>query len=72
MALVKILLAFGVVAILTSCTTLENRRDLYCAGEQVNGPYTRALRYGIPQPQPVAGTVTVTVETTSSYKNVVR
>ncbi|MEX1118875.1 MAG: hypothetical protein WEB60_08790 [Terrimicrobiaceae bacterium] len=65
----KILLAFGVVAVLSSCTTLENRRDLY-SPQKVNGPYTRALKDGIPQPEPVAGKVTV--ETTGSSKSVVR
>lgn len=28
---------------LTSCTTLENRRDMY-SPQQVNGPYTRMAR----------------------------
>jgi hypothetical protein len=51
---VKILLAFAAVAILASCTTLENRRDLY-SPQKVNGPYTRMLKDGIPQPEPVGG-----------------
>ena len=34
-----------------SCTTLENRRDLY-SPQKVQGPYTRMLKEGIPQPDP--------------------
>jgi hypothetical protein len=41
--------------LLTSCTTLENRRDMY-SPQKVNGPYTRMLKDGIPKPQPVGGT----------------
>ncbi|MFZ4599088.1 MAG: hypothetical protein ACOYNN_10615 [Terrimicrobiaceae bacterium] len=48
------LLAVSTV-VLTSCTTLENRRDMY-SPQKVNGPYTRMLRDGIPKPQPVGGT----------------
>jgi hypothetical protein len=66
---VKILLAFGALAVLTSCTTLENRRDMYTP-QKVNGPYTRALKDGSPQPEPVSGTAPV--GTGSSSKNVVR
>jgi hypothetical protein len=32
----------------TSCTTLENRRDMFYGYEKVNGPYTRMLKTGIP------------------------
>jgi hypothetical protein len=39
---------------LASCTTLENRRDLY-APQKVQGPYTRMLKDGIPKPEPVSG-----------------
>ncbi len=38
----------------SSCTTLENRRDMYFP-QKVNGPYTRMLKDGIPKPQPVGG-----------------
>jgi len=48
-------LLLGVV-FLASCTTLENRRDLY-SPQKVNGPYTRMLDDGIPKPQPVSGVV---------------
>ncbi len=63
-----LLLAVAATA-LTSCTTLENRRDLYNP-QKVNGPYTRMLKEGIPQPEPVGGTATVTAG--SDGKTVVR
>jgi hypothetical protein len=59
-----LLAAAGAVVVtgsLTSCktpVTLENRRDLYNP-QKVMGPYTRMLRDGIPQPQPVTGTAPV-------------
>ena len=34
--------------LLASCTTLENRRDMYNP-QKVNGPYTRMLKDGIPR-----------------------
>lgn len=38
------LLCLSLAAVaLTSCTTLENRRDMYCGYGKVNGPYTRML-----------------------------
>ncbi len=37
----------------TSCTTLENRRDMYYRYEKVNGPYTRMLKTGIPDTETV-------------------
>ncbi len=48
----SLLLLAGAVgaAFLTSCTTLENRRDLYFP-QKVNGPYTRMLSTGIPKTQ---------------------
>lgn len=50
----------------TSMTTLENRRDLYTP-QQVNGPYTRLLKDGLPK----APKKTVTTETvTTDYKAV--
>ncbi|HEY5707561.1 MAG TPA: hypothetical protein VIS96_18530 [Terrimicrobiaceae bacterium] len=37
-------------ALLTSCTTLENRADLYSPRNYfANGPYTRMLHGGIPK-----------------------
>ncbi len=51
----KVLAALLPVVLLASCTTLENRRDLY-APQKVQGPYTRMLKEGIPQPKPVTGT----------------
>jgi len=54
--------------VLTSCTTLENRRDMYNP-QEVNGPYTRMLKNGIPKPEPVGGTAPAGV---SDGKTVVR
>ncbi len=62
--------AVGALILTVSCTTLENRRDMY-SPQTVNGPYTRMVRDGLPTPAPK--TATVTTETTSGdYKNVVR
>jgi len=52
---VKFLIPLGLAAALVSCTTLENRRDLY-SPQKVKGPYTRMLKDGIPAPEPVSGT----------------
>ena len=49
---------------LSACTTLENRRDIYCGYGHVCGPYTCG-KYKEKQ------TVTFT-ETTSTYKGVVK
>ncbi|MDX2080642.1 MAG: hypothetical protein SFU53_07645 [Terrimicrobiaceae bacterium] len=62
-----LLLALGAVS-LTSCTTLENRRDLYNP-QKVYGPYTRMLKDGIPDPEPVGGTTTVTTTTTTTQSS---
>ena len=68
---VKFLVPLCLVAVLTSCTTLENRRDLY-SPQKVWGPYTRMLKNGIPKTT-TEETVTVTTMTPASdYKNVVR
>ncbi|HEY5780112.1 MAG TPA: hypothetical protein VIT00_15320 [Terrimicrobiaceae bacterium] len=41
-------------AVLTSCTTLENRADLYSPRNYyANGPYTRMLHSGIPKVETV-------------------
>jgi len=55
----------GIAISLTACTTLENRRDLYFP-QEVNGPYTRMLKHGVPKTR----TETVTVTTTTDYKAV--
>jgi hypothetical protein len=64
---VKFLLPVLFAATLTSCTTLENRRDLY-SPQRVDGPYTRMLRDGIPQPEPTTGVAPAG----SNFKDVVR
>jgi len=43
------------VLALAACTTLENRRDMY-RPQKVNGPYTRMLKDGIPNPEALHGT----------------
>ncbi len=40
--------------LLTGCTTLRNRRDLYFP-QCVWGPYTKMRHHGIPKPTPVQG-----------------
>jgi len=42
-----VLFALAVLS-LASCTTLENRRDMYNP-QVVNGPYTRMMKDGIPK-----------------------
>ena len=55
------------ITALSSCTTLQNRRDMYYGYEEVNGPYTRMLKEGIPDPErPDVTTITVT----SDFKSV--
>jgi len=58
----------GSLVLLSACTTLENRRDMYFP-QKVNGPYTRMLKDGIPKPQPVGGTAPAGM---SDGKSVVR
>ncbi len=44
------LLSLSLVTLcLASCTTLENRRDLYACNECIAGPYTKMLCHGIPE-----------------------
>jgi hypothetical protein len=51
----------------TSCTTLENRADLYSPRNYfANGPYTRMLRSGIPKVTTVFVQTTATTEQTFS------
>ena len=54
---------------LASCTTLENRRDMYNP-QRVNGPYTRMVKDGIPKYQHVL--VPVQGGHSSDGKSVVR
>jgi len=52
---------------LSSCTTIQNRRDMYYGYGDVNGPYTRMLKEGIPAPEnPDNSAITVT----SDFKSV--
>lgn len=51
MKTLQLLALFLVLALMAGCTTLANRRDLYFP-QTVEGPYTRMLRDGIPQPDP--------------------
>jgi hypothetical protein len=61
------LLALAAVSlVLSACTTLENRRDLYACDPVVYGPYTRMLHEGVTQ-----RTTIIKVQTTSDYKGVV-
>ena len=55
--------------LLASCTTLENRRDMYNP-QTVNGPYTRMLKDGIPKFRTVV--VPVSGGHSSDGKSVVR
>ena len=56
-----VILCAAAVALTTSCTTLENRADLYSPRNYfANGPYTRMLHGGIPK------VTTVFVQTTAT------
>lgn len=68
-SLVALILGLSTLVLTTACTTLENRRDMYCP-QLVNGPYTRMLKDGIPKPTPVSGTINTTAQ--SDGKSVVR
>ncbi len=60
------LLCLSLLAVgLTSCTTLENRRDMYCGYGHVNGPYTRMLQGGVK-------TKKVEITAASDYKDVTK
>ena len=59
------LLCLSLLAVgLTSCTTVENRRDVYCGYGHVCGPYTCG-KYK-------AKKTTVTVTEAADYKGVVK
>jgi hypothetical protein len=71
MSLLPVLAA---TVMLTACTTLENRRDLYFP-QKVNGPYTRMLSEKPKKEKKtrvVVKTVTVPVSSRSDGKSVVR
>jgi len=53
---------------LISCTTVQNRRDLYFP-QIVNGPYTRLLHHGLPSPTPSGASAKIP---SSSGKEVVK
>jgi len=59
------LLCFSLLlaASLTSCTTIENRRDMFCGYGKVHGPYTS----GAWQEK-----TTVTVTESQDYKGIVK
>lgn len=60
------LLCLSLLAVaLASCTTLENRRDMYCGYGHVNGPYTRMLHHGVKKEK-------IEITATSDYKDVVK
>ncbi len=60
------LLCLSLLAVgLTSCTTLENRRDMYCGYGHVNGPYTRMLHEGVKVKE-------VKITATPDYKDVAK
>jgi hypothetical protein len=65
-----VLLALAAL-LLASCTTLENRRDMYFP-QKVNGPYTRMLRNGIPRYHHVLVPVSGGGYSSSDGKSVVR
>ncbi len=55
------LLSFSLLTLcLSSCTTLENRRDMYCGSDIVCGPYTKMLCNGIPETEETEVTVVAT------------
>ncbi len=54
-----LLVAALAVLILASCTTIQNRRDLF-SPQPVEGPYTRMLKDGSWRKQKVADTTIVT------------
>jgi hypothetical protein len=62
-----VMVCAAAVGLGTSCTTLENRADLYSPRNYfANGPYTRMLRNGIPKVTTVFVQTTATTERTFS------
>ena len=63
-----VILCAAAVALTTSCTTLENRADLYSPRNYfANGPYTRMLRSGIPKVTTVFVQTTATTTTEQTF-----
>jgi hypothetical protein len=65
---ISLILLASTVLLLSSCTTLQNRRDMYHP-QKVNGPYTRMLKDGIPKTVPLGGQISGSA---SDGKSVVR
>jgi hypothetical protein len=63
-------IAIVLLCLLSGCTTIRNRRDLYTP-QQVDGPYTRMLRHGLKGPNSPA-TVTAVPQQGGSGKNVIK
>lgn len=64
------LLCLSLAAVaLTSCTTLENRRDMYCGYGKVNGPYTRMLHGEVRTTRTI---IVTTTRSSSEGKEVVK
>jgi hypothetical protein len=63
-----VMVCAAAVVLGTSCTTLENRADLYSPRNYfANGPYTRMLRSGIPKVTTVFVQTTVTRTTEQTF-----
>ena len=67
----RLLLSFLGVSLLCSCTTVQNRRDLY-SPQKVNGPYTRLLAGRCGKPLTEAQPTVKLVEAKSSDSKVVK
>ena len=67
----RLLLSFLGVSLLCSCTTVQNRRDLY-SPQKVNGPYTRLLAERRGKPLTEAQPTVKLVEAKSSDSKVVK
>jgi hypothetical protein len=63
-----VMVCAAAVVLGTSCTTLENRADLYSPRNYfANGPYTRMLRSGIPKVTTVFVQTTATTTTEQTF-----
>jgi hypothetical protein len=63
-----VIVCAAAVGFATSCTTLENRADLYSPRNYfANGPYTRMLHSGIPKVTTVFVQTTVTRSTQQPF-----
>jgi hypothetical protein len=64
----SVMVSAAAMTLATSCTTLENRADLYSPRNYfANGPYTRMLRDGIPKVTTVFVQTTVTRTTEQTF-----